>query len=261
LEMVQLLLEGGDISMEVWIQAAVGSIQNENIQTLKWVASKISTTNLETEHVFVLKERWEFNEAAMNSSSEEVFQIWEKYFSDMKLAKQSCLCHFKFIRPIVSPIQELRLAALWKERVADGRLSMTDLGGALKTVAETCCSVVLATILVDLGVDVDYKTNKKSTAERTPLHVAARKKNAAAAELMKYLLLAGADPNTFTFTYRGGNTKRGNLAGSRKRETETPSMEKGAQNISKWLGMTWDQLVEWAQEQRKTGSENEGENV
>lgn len=27
-------------------------------------------------------------------------------------------------------------------------------------------------------------------------------------------------------------------------------MELGAQNIQKWLGMTWDELVDWIQEER-----------
>lgn len=27
-------------------------------------------------------------------------------------------------------------------------------------------------------------------------------------------------------------------------------MELGAQNIQKWLGMTWDELVDWTQEER-----------
>jgi ankyrin repeat protein len=76
----------------------------------------------------------------------------------------------------------------------------------------------------------------------TPLHHAAKKTTTAAAELMKFLLLSGANPNTSALV-RG--------------KTLTPSMERGARNISKWLGMTWDELVKWAQEDRKKRSQND----
>ncbi|KAJ5826600.1 hypothetical protein N7447_003363 [Penicillium robsamsonii] len=66
---------------------------------------------------------------------------------------------------------------------------------------------------------------------------AAAKKTREAAELMKLLLLAGADPNAFHQRTKDS-------------EPKSPGMGKGAKQISKWLGMTWDELVKWAAEQR-----------
>lgn len=72
---------------------------------------------------------------------------------------------------------------------------------------------------------------------KTPLMLAAAKMTREGAEMMKLLLLAGADPNALY---------------QRKKDSEptTAGMERGAQNVSKWLGMTWDELVEWAADQR-----------
>ena len=113
---------------------------------------------------------------------------------------------------------------------------------------------MLAKALVECGADADF-TGGRAT-ERTPLHVAATKCTAAAAELMKFLLVSGANPDVSVRVGRGLRPVSPNRSRRQyeRREERTPSMEKGAQNISKWLNMTWDQLVEWAKEQRNKES-------
>jgi hypothetical protein len=177
----------------------------------------------------------------MSSSAAEVFELWEKNFSEN-------VASIDLIRTVKSPMQEIRLSTFWKARVLSGELSKYELCNALRAVAETTCSVVLAKALLECGADVDFTRSQKMT-ERTPLYMAATKTTAEAAELMKLLLLYGADPNISYKVRRSREHKSG--------EIRTPSMERGAQNISKWLGMTWDQLVKWAEEERRKRSINE----
>lgn len=97
---------------------------------------------------------------------------------------------------------------------------------ALKAVAQKNCSINIAEFLLRNGADVN-KRGGFTTAPtyRTPLYIAASRTTLEAAQLMKFLLECGADP----FAYVSGET-----AGERP----------GARNISKWLGMTWEELVE-----------------
>lgn len=62
-------------------------------------------------------------------------------------------------------------------------------------------------------------------------------------KLVEYLLLSGADPYSEYIC----------TAGKNKGQTTVPSSEPGAKSISKWLGKTWDELVEWAAEERQKG--------
>jgi hypothetical protein len=68
----------------------------------------------------------------------------------------------------------------------------------------------------------------------TALHHAARQTSAEAAELMKFLLFAGADPEA-----------------SARRAKLKISEERGARAISKWLDISWDDLVAQAKEERE----------
>ena len=96
---------------------------------------------------------------------------------------------------------------------------------ALRNVASSTCSIRLAKYLIENGAGVNHKPRSGSMF-LTPLHLAARRDTAAAAELIKYLLLEGANPNEI-----GGKDEKHIYE------------EKGAQNIAKWLGISWDSLV------------------
>ncbi|KAH7186754.1 hypothetical protein BKA60DRAFT_602584 [Fusarium oxysporum] len=74
----------------------------------------------------------------------------------------------------------------------------------------------------------------------TALHIAARKTTREAAKLMEFLLLQGADPNEGTAKKRIGD-------------------EKGARQVSQWLGVTWEQLVERTINERHEDEKRENE--
>ena len=85
-------------------------------------------------------------------------------------------------------------------------------------------SIEVAEYLLKNGANIDGHFRSKDDLA-SPLYVAARGKTRSASKFMKFLLESGADP------FR---TVNGKLPGDRR----------GAKNISKWLGMTWDELVE-----------------
>ncbi|PVI01812.1 hypothetical protein DM02DRAFT_590626 [Periconia macrospinosa] len=94
---------------------------------------------------------------------------------------------------------------------------------ALSNVASTTCSLKLAGFLIEQHIPIDFRS---TTAAFTPLLHASKLDNAAAAEFMKFLLCKGAK----TVVDVGQRSIR-------------ISEQKGAQNIFKWLGFTWDELV------------------
>ncbi len=89
--------------------------------------------------------------------------------------------------------------------------------------AERICSIALAEYLLQNGVDVNFDAYSSYTA----LYAASRTKSRRAAELMKFLLESGADP------------------GIKRRSQRVPIADRpGPRNVSKWLGVSWEQLVE-----------------
>ncbi|CZR41601.1 uncharacterized protein FPRO_11190 [Fusarium proliferatum ET1] len=144
-----------------------------------------------------------------------------------------------------SPLMESQVASLWIEQHQLGNFPTFLASKLLKILASSSCSLVLAQALVACGADVNYRSSKLS-AELPPLHLAIRKTSTEAADLVKYLLLSGADPHVKIIRSLGKN----------KGQEIVPSLEPGAKGISKWLGQTWDELVEWAAEERRKVSED-----
>ena len=85
------------------------------------------------------------------------------------------------------------------------------------------CSIAIAEFLLRNGTDVNTRVKGNNTA----LLYASNKSSRAAAEFMKFLLESGADP----------------LTPLTKRCKPIPD-QPGPRNISKWLGISWEQLVE-----------------
>lgn len=128
-----------------------------------------------------------------------------------------------------SPNGERMLVRLWRECEPLDTLSVYKLESFLRTIAENTCSVNLARYAIQHGCEVDSTAHKASP---TALQVAARKTTQQAADLMEFLLLQGADPNV-------------------RSRNKGISDEKGAREISKWLGMSWEQLVTRTTEERQ----------
>ncbi|KAF5000641.1 hypothetical protein FDECE_11178 [Fusarium decemcellulare] len=127
------------------------------------------------------------------------------------------------------PMKEHTLLAFWEEYKILETISDRQRKATLGNVARSSCSVNLAQYLLKHGCEVDWVASK---AALTPLHHAARKTTEQAARLVEFLLLQGANPAWGT--------------GMKKMEQEP-----GALGIERWLGVTWDQLVERTAKERK----------
>lgn len=134
--------------------------------------------------------------------------------------------------------REQSLLGLWK-KIPGHWWEKSIWKNAMINVASTTCSLELAKFLVECGVPVDWR---KTDITPTPLLHAARKDSREAAELMKFILMNGGNP-VVTMGKEGGS--RASTVG-----TIYTAEEKGARNISKWLGVTFDELVAQAREAR-----------
>ena len=85
------------------------------------------------------------------------------------------------------------------------------------------CSIAIAEFLLRNGVDINHRAKNRNTA----LFYASHKPTQTAAEFMKFLLESGADPLV-------------PLTSNCKPLADQP----GPRKISKWLGVSWEQLVE-----------------
>ncbi|EWG41198.1 hypothetical protein FVEG_03349 [Fusarium verticillioides 7600] len=180
----------------------------------------------------------------MELESEDLFELWRPMLvsgfneagTNVKAARV-----FTYMVTIGttdnSPHRERMLLGLWEECKVFDTLKAHERNTILRTIADTTCSVNLARYAIQHGCEINSTAVLNSP---TALQFAARKTLKQAAYLMKFLLLQGADPNM--------RTKRSTIRD-----------EKGAQGISKWLGMTWEELVEQITEERQRGEETEKE--
>ncbi|KAF5968445.1 Nacht domain-containing protein [Fusarium bulbicola] len=172
--------------------------------------------------------------------SEDLFELWMptlvssfgKAGSTVKLAQ--AFTHTGTIATTANnPCRERMLLGIWEKFKAFDILKARDRHTVLRAIADTTCSINLARYVIQHGGEVDGKAHDNSP---TALQFAARKTTQQAADLMKFLLLQGADPNM----------------GARKSSGMAPKMirdERGAREISKWLGVTWEELVEQTTEE------------
>jgi len=221
------------------------SIQGKNVETFRCLLSDYTRPHpwhRGSSYSTVLDE-------VLMSDSEVIYEEWEKYVNvEIKSgtgSKKDPIGESFTRRSTIkatagNPSRENLLLSLWEKIDLYKLCGDRYIGDALLNVALTTCSVKLAKFLIDCGANVDHK--RCSTA-LTPLHRAARQTTAEAAEMMKFLLFQGADPEA-----------------KRSRVTLRIRDEKGAKGISKWLGMSWDDLVTKAKkERRRTGDETKPE--
>jgi hypothetical protein len=105
----------------------------------------------------------------------------------------------------------------------------------LSYVAQYRPSIAVITYLLQKGADVNSRGNSDRTIRGTALYYACTKTSENAAYMTKFLLESGADPALKV----GGRL---------------PGRQRGAKNISKWLGVTWEELVEATSHKRQTRS-------
>ncbi|KAI0434477.1 NACHT domain protein [Xylaria sp. FL1042] len=192
---------------------------------------------------------------AILHDNHDVIQPWGNF---IKLNSDEDLGHCLFRRPLYerklikatanNATREEMLVQLWKSpKWADSSSKSVRAywGGLLASVAATTCSLTLARFLIESGAEVDFY---RSIYQPTPLKHAARKDTAESAAFMRLLLTHGADPDI---------EQQKSLQFFNEERAIKPSIlrlrdEKGPLGISKWLGITWDELLKEVQEQRST---------
>ncbi len=180
----------------------------------------------------------------LRSSSPEVSAIWQETldtmnpsaFEDQDLVSQLLVKQYVLLDAAKNPMQEMRLIEVWKMFIQKGRFAGNDLTNGLIAVARWSRSIPQAAFLLEAGASINGRNGGgRSGIGRgmTALHCAARDPSPSenGAQFLKFLLLKGANP---LLGYAGS----------------WPAMERGANNIEKWLNMSWEELVHWAREQR-----------
>ena len=137
-----------------------------------------------------------------------------------------------------NPMQEVYFLEIWRALLQTGQVKHRVVDNALVQVGQWGGSLEQARLLIEIGgADVNHRRlaswrheqedsqYPKTGRGRTALHWAARNTSGEAARLMKFLMEKGADPELA-------------WAGVK------PGQEKGAKEISRHLGMTWEELVD-----------------
>jgi hypothetical protein len=222
--MIDMLFLGGHYNDDTHVRKAIEGL---NLDVFKYLLGQYTESCVSR-----------FFRDVLDSGSEPIFEIWKSYF-DLQLLNGSDLPDLglysdpgyrTFLKKVHgNPEKESWVISVWEKVRLEKGFTADVLGHTLVKIAETACSVRLARYLVDHGADV----NHAPTACLPPVRHAARTDSATAAELMKFLLLQGADPNA---------------GPSRLRKIQD---EKGPKSIAKWLGMSWDELVVQTREERE----------
>jgi hypothetical protein len=256
-EMMKMLLDQGEyIQREAYPQSLSKFLMPEivagnNLKTLEYI---LQTNSKDWGKVQLGRyfESWRARSLSevLKKGSDEMLHIFRKWMEQdvLKEEKRPCLVESSMIAATAGDIyREQILLGLWR-KVPSQRWSKPYWKNAILNVASTTCSIELATFLVNQGVPVD---RRKGKAVITPLLHVARKSNAKAAQLVRFLLFNGAE--TVVEIVQGGKTwnkKRLKNGEDIKKSQIHVSEQKGAQQISKWLGVTFDELVAEAKKAR-----------
>ena len=224
----------------------LAAIRGKNIENFRHLLRVSRNEFLETDYPLilseVLKSKLEEFRLGCEINVDADYEAWKQH-AESRRKKSQVPYGQRFIRHALletargDPDNEAFILLLWERINLTKALSKAYLGDALLSVAGTCCSVKLAKYLIDAGAPIDHRRRDKYF---TPLHRAATQNNSEAAELVRFLLGLGADPAAFATSIPGH--------GSKVRRIRD---EAGAKGISKWLGMSWDDLVEKTKAERQ----------
>lgn len=234
-----------EIDWDRFARLAVITVQSESISLSKILLCWVTTLDLRLER-YKLSFQLAVAKIIANIialESEEMFELWRpKLISGFGITGTSVEVAeaFTFGGTMSSteniPNRERMLFGIWEESKIFDTLKARERQKILPTIADSSCSVNLARYAIQHACEIDKSNNNSLTA----LQIASRKTTQQAAYLMEFLLLQGADPNPRTARKRIGD-------------------ERGARGISKWLGLTWEQLVERTTKERQRNKKDENE--
>lgn len=255
-----------EVLYKVWVQSAPKSdvdkiwlfplrcaVQSKRLDLIQWILDNVDT-KLESRLFYPYYSWFSENDSRLHfwdwaiilqsvleSDSEDIWQSlfpeFDREFTAYREGERVAPVARAMGRQVVRatarrPDREARLILLW-EKIQ--RVGETDyLSRCLKYVAETCYSIPLAKVLLHHGATVDFRG---TGVEIPPLQCALRRSSLEAAEMARFLLYRGADPEC-------------RVARSTVKSIKD---EIGAREISKWLGMSWDELVEKVKADRAAG--------
>lgn len=221
------------------------SIEGMNFETFRWFLSRIDDVIMKNRRLY---DCGDVLRALLVSGSLEMLEQCDKMLIDMLTTnvpnsrKKEIPSSYSISQWVISAtagdlVRENILLSVWaalEMSSATSRFnSQENLDNALINVARSTCSLALTKALLEYGANAN---SQKHHHYMSPLHHAARQSSPQAAELMKFLLYHGADPEITS-----------------SRSKLKISEEKGAKEIAKWLGMSWDELIQKIKLDREKG--------
>lgn len=229
-KLLQQAVKSSSCAMVKVLLNACNSVENIESTVLTYA---VTADNLEASRMFLDHGAYVDSELdlyqcmnlAMNNTSPEMIKLLLQYLPVEEIRQRPyTLC--QLITPRTGAFHEakiiqcLSLLRNWTHEPNASEL-------CFKLNGDRCYSIIIAEYLLRNGVDINFCGNDGQTA----LWLASKKGSRRAAELMKFLLESGADINV-------------------KVSSRCQSVADGAgpRKISKWFGVSWEQLVEESHE-------------
>ncbi|KAF3009103.1 hypothetical protein E8E14_009642 [Neopestalotiopsis sp. 37M] len=213
------------------------AVENKNVKNVQTLLTNVVRDYRYNPANYVLKMgiAWVMNDV-IGSDSIAIYEAFEVAAasqielmeSQTRNAKISAACYFTSGHGLKSSLGNSRrqnlVLRLWKSIDVARVLTPKELGASLHSVASSCQSIPLAEYLLQAGAPVNHQASRSAP---TPLHQAARISSMEAAGFVRFLLLQGADPEIKSAL-----------------STLPVKDEKGPKAMSKWLGISWEELVD-----------------
>lgn len=189
--------------------------------------------------------------AIITAENMELYDVWKHIltgrYSSSETWTEIFACSRTFRATDNTPSRERFLIQIWQAggffETNSGRENIRP-NYPLISLARSTCSTTLGEYLIARGIPVDVRKSRKFP---TALCHAASKTSKQAAEYMELLLLHGADPDPEIYVRKK----------LRKGQRIYIKDEPGPLGIHKWLGVTWDQLVQRCKDIRCTNGSEE----
>jgi len=209
------------------------AIESEDVELIKWVLPNYKG------ELFASRDYGSIISSVIRTESFEVFDVWEDSLQEFNEDWEFSMFNNNVLLAAQKhPAMEKRLMETWRMLVERQKVSKWGLCCGLGSVAGSSLSIPQAKVLLELGADINHPRKPWRRHGLTALHTALKKSTAKGAEFVKFLLISGANPKY----------------GYGKRQVD---WEIGAIDISRWLGISWDKLVESTREFREGDSDSE----